>query len=253
MVMRYYEMGDLRQFLEKNGEKLTWKDILDILWHISGTLADIHRIGVLHRDLHSGNIYQRYNSRYNIYVSYVGDLGLCTPANKSLKSSEIYGVMPYVAPEVLRKEPYTSKSEIYSFGIIMSEIAAGQSPFSDRKHDHELASDICRGVRLAFPRETPKCYVDLMKECWDKDPLKRPTAEVIKEKFTKWRDDYELGGEISKIFKEAQIRTASEAYPLNPGAVYTSRPLMKYFSNKYKLADPEEFDFIDDLDNPETS
>ena len=71
--------------------------------------------------------------------------------------------------------------------------------------------------------------------------MKRPTTEVVREKIAKWRDDYELGGEISKIFKEAQVRKASEAYSLH----HTSRLLTKYFNNKYKLANPEELDFIE--------
>src|ERR1043165_1742787 len=140
--MRYYEKGDLRKFL-RNITSLTWKDKLNVLRNISFALTEIHKAGLLHRDLHPGNVYQRYNSRYDIYVSYLGDLGLCTPANESPNLSKVYGVLPYIAPEVLLNKPYTSKSDIYSFGIIMSELASGRLPFPTVPHDSDLVFKIC--------------------------------------------------------------------------------------------------------------
>jgi len=65
--------------------------------------------------LHSGNIFS-----YNNYNSKIGDLGLCQQAIGK-KDNKIVGVIPYLAPEVLSKEPYTKESDIYSFGMIMWE------------------------------------------------------------------------------------------------------------------------------------
>ncbi|POG82103.1 hypothetical protein GLOIN_2v1498793, partial [Rhizophagus irregularis DAOM 181602=DAOM 197198] len=56
---------------------------------------------------------------------FIIDLGLCKPINNSQDSgnndNEIYGVLPYMAPEILRKKPYTLASDIYSFSMIMWE------------------------------------------------------------------------------------------------------------------------------------
>lgn len=237
IVMRYYEKGDLRNFL-KDIKSLTWKDKLNVLRNVSFALTEIHKEGLLHRDLHPGNIYQRYNSRYNIYVSYLGDLGLCTPAHESPTLSKVYGVLPYVAPEVLLKKPYTSRSEIYSFGIIMSEIASGKPPFPNEPHDKELAFKIYAGARPEYPSKIPKCYVDLMKKCWDEDPLKRPMAEMLYDKINEWYNDYESGEEISNVFKEADEVQSSEMVQetsevqsspdIHPEAVYSSRLLSNF-------------------------
>ncbi|CAG8485075.1 32161_t:CDS:2, partial [Racocetra persica] len=186
MVIRYYEKGDFRKFLRQNAENLTWRERLLMLHYVASALIEIHEAGFIHRDLHPGNIYQRYNTRYNVHVSYVGDLGLCTPANESPKSSRRYGVVPYVAPEILRGGVYTDKSDIYSFGIIMAELASGNAPFSNLKHDHYLVREILKGARPEFPDETPKCYVDLMKRCWDGNPLNRPTAKLLLSELNKW-------------------------------------------------------------------
>ena len=63
--------------------------------------------------MHSGNILS-----YSIWSSLIGDLGLCQQVvDKKDNLNKIFGVIPYLAPEVLTKKPYTKESDIYSFGI----------------------------------------------------------------------------------------------------------------------------------------
>ncbi|POG59980.1 kinase-like domain-containing protein [Rhizophagus irregularis DAOM 181602=DAOM 197198] len=106
-------------------------------------------------------------------------MGLCGEVG-NMDETKIYGVMPYVAPEVLRKKLYTQESDIYSFGMIMYFVATGRQPFYDRAHDHQLALDICKGVRpeICEP-EAPRCYIDLMNKCWDLNPNNRPNVLEI--------------------------------------------------------------------------
>ncbi|RIB29910.1 hypothetical protein C2G38_2055414 [Gigaspora rosea] len=47
---------------------------------------------------------------------------------------------------------------------------------SDEKHDYSLAYGIYSGKRPIIVENTAKCYVNLMKRCWNNDPIKRPTA-----------------------------------------------------------------------------
>jgi serine/threonine protein kinase len=75
--------------------------------------------------LHSGNIfsYGRYNSK-------IGDLGLCRKViDENDCPDKTYGVIPYLAPEVLSRKTYTKKSDIYSLGMIMWEFTTGKKPF----------------------------------------------------------------------------------------------------------------------------
>jgi serine/threonine protein kinase len=53
-------------------------------------------------------------------------MGLCKPADYDDTKKSIYGVLPYVAPEILRGQNYTFASDIYSFGIIMYEVLAAR-------------------------------------------------------------------------------------------------------------------------------
>src|SRR4051812_5619474 len=106
MVMGYAKNGSLRQHLNNRFNSMKCKEKLDILQKIAGGLNDIHSQGLIHHDFHCGNILKNNN-----YIR-ITDLGLCQPANITLyqnEHKEIYGVLPYVAPEVLRGKEYTQE------------------------------------------------------------------------------------------------------------------------------------------------
>ena len=139
--MRYAEKGCLRKNLQ-NIVKDKWIDKLLKLWDIINGLNTIHQQKFVHCDFHHGNI---LNQQSGLFVS---DLGLCKPVDSFLchsKKNEIYGVLPFIAPEILRGKPYTLASDIYSFSIIMWKFISGISPFDDRAHDFQLGISICKG------------------------------------------------------------------------------------------------------------
>ena len=91
----------------------------------------------MHWDLYSSNILLKEQ-----YEAYITDLGLSISFDEN-QDDHIYGVMPYLAPEVLKGEQYTQAADIYSFGIIMIEILTGRRPFDGYNFDAELAVMIC--------------------------------------------------------------------------------------------------------------
>src|ERR1051326_4786517 len=120
--------------------------------------------------------------------------------------TKIYGVMPYIAPEVLREKPYTQAADIYGFNMIMYFVATVRQPFSDRDH---LALDICRGIRPEInEQEAQKSYIYLMKKCWDSNPDNRPNVIEIYEMIEQFRESFgsklEKHNEIEKQFREAE-------------------------------------------------
>ncbi|CAI2164085.1 14558_t:CDS:2 [Funneliformis geosporum] len=112
-------------------------------------------------------------------------VGLNGPANK-IDSNETYGVLPYVAPEVLQGNPITKASDVYSFGILMWTLSAGIRPWCKRPHDLKLASEICNGLRPEIIDGTPNAYIQLMTQCLQSDPLRRPTASELNELLGSW-------------------------------------------------------------------
>jgi serine/threonine protein kinase len=169
MVIRFVELGDLRSYLS-NSATNSWKDLLDRLWSLTIDLRSLHRSGLVHRDLHSGNVLFGNNRR-----NFVADLGLACKDGQNI-TGDIKGVLPYVAPEILLRQPHTKASDIYSFGIIMWEVTSSQPPFyetDETAYDFNLALSICDGKRPQVIKGTPACYVELMKKCRDPDPSKR--------------------------------------------------------------------------------
>ncbi|RHZ89455.1 hypothetical protein Glove_14g10 [Diversispora epigaea] len=188
IVLRYMKNGNLRDYLKQN-KSLPWTERLWLINSFIRGLKAIHSKGLIHRDLHPGNLMvtEAFNNSKYKFIR-LGDLGLCRFANE-ISSSGTYGILPYIAPEVFDKHQYTQASDIYSVGIIMWIISTGKIPFAKRAYDSELAADIFSGLRPKINRGTPQCWVELMKKCWHKDPAKRPNVEMIFDTLEKWIDE----------------------------------------------------------------
>ncbi|CAB5351855.1 unnamed protein product [Rhizophagus irregularis] len=176
IVLQYAGGGNFGKWLSfnKNYECFDWKKKLQKVCSIAKGLKEIHDNQMVHHDFHTGNIlFTNPSIGADVYIS---DMGLCKKVDNEEKTN-IYGVLPYMAPEVLRGNPYTQAADIYSMGMIMYFVATGKQPFSNCAHDELLTLDICDGVRPDInEQEAPKSYIDLMKRCWNPNPNNRPNV-----------------------------------------------------------------------------
>jgi serine/threonine protein kinase len=219
MFIMPYCNSDLMHYITKDFYNISWEDKICKLQNIISGLDRIHNVNIIHRDLHSGNIL----IDTVIKVAKIGDLGTSKSATESTNNDEeIYGIIPYVAPEVLQGKKYTKASDIYSFGMIMWESMVGRRPFWDRNHNIELIIEICDGLRPPIVTNAPEGYIDLMKECWNSDPEKRPTAVEVLEKFNGIHDSQCWPNRRTEIIKSSDIGPITTN---NPDAVYKSRYL----------------------------
>ena len=242
IVMEFAPLGSLYTFLNTN---MTWRNRIVALLDISVGLNNLHNSDIIHQDFHPGNLL--FN---NERVLLITDFGLCNPAIQVSQSNNIYGVMPYVAPEVLKGKPYTKAADIYSFGMIMYFVATGDQPFVNCAHDQNLVIQICSGIRLKINKqEVPECYIDLMKKCWDSDPNNRPDISEIEELIRKFYNlifghyDYDKDDEIERQFKEAEeyrkantLSVDNNQPTTHPQAIYTSR-LLNSFTRDLPICD----------------
>jgi serine/threonine protein kinase len=250
MVLDYAENGSLRNYLDKINIKLSWKNKINDLWCIAFGLKHIHNNELIHRDLHIGNILHTGN----IYIT---DLGLCKPADCTT-TKNLYGVLPYMAPEILRGQNYTKAADIYSFGIIMYEVISELPPYYDVAHDEKLALKICKGLRPRFNIKVPQIIVQLIKRCLDANSSNRPTAKEIEEILFQWwypyEDSEELDDQIKKadetnnnlpIYNNFRSTNLGLSYETHTEAIYTSRLL-----NFNNLPNPiNSDDYYDQNDN----
>jgi serine/threonine protein kinase len=183
LVMIKMDMN-LRNYLLKNHNKITWKERIKITYEIIDALYRIHDEKAIHKNLHSGNILYDSQLRQKFIIS---DLGFCEPADKP--SDSTYGKLPYIAPEVISGKEITFASNIYSIGILMWEISSGIQPFINYEHDCKLAMNIINGMRPKIVQGTPLEYERLMEQCWNADPTKRPDIYTLEDKLDAMRSD----------------------------------------------------------------
>ncbi|RIB12413.1 kinase-like domain-containing protein [Gigaspora rosea] len=230
MVFQYANRGNMYDFLTSNFKELDWENKLKHLIDVSNDLARIHESGYIHCDFHSGNILL---NQYSYFIkSFITDLGLSKSLKESASKGEVYGVMPYTAPEILLGEEFTQAADIYSLGIIMTELSTGKRPFYGSPFDYELALKICNGLRPGFSEKTPKCYIKLANQCMDFNPHSRPSAKDISSKFSKWRmivmkpwisNSEESDIKRSFISANEEIKATQITLPNFQNSQYTSR------------------------------
>src|SRR5438270_14020830 len=87
--------------------------LIDLIPIFIFRLQTIHEKNFIHRDFHSGNILIDSDQEWKIDQYLIGDLGLSQSINHTLSNNEIYGVIPYIAPEIFNGVAFSKESDIY--------------------------------------------------------------------------------------------------------------------------------------------
>ncbi|XP_059649381.1 serine/threonine-protein kinase EDR1 [Cornus florida] len=154
-------------------EKRRIKMALDVAKGMNCLHASIPTI--VHRDLKSPNLLVDKN--WNVKV---GDFGLSRlKHNTFLSSKSTAGTPEWMAPEVLRNEPSNEKCDVYSFGIILWELATLRLPWSGMNPMQVVGAVGFQNRRLEIPKEVDPLVARIIWECWQTDPNLRPSFEQL--------------------------------------------------------------------------
>jgi len=115
----------------------------------------------------------------------ISDFGLSIPQSKTVSSlSQVsVGSLAWMAPELLTlgtTDP--EKCDIFAFGVVLWEIASRQIPYEEFT-EFQVRENVKEGERLLIPLDVPVGFYNLITQCWDQDPAKRPKAETIVNKL----------------------------------------------------------------------
>ena len=108
MVLEYAPGGNFSVWMNKNYKNFKWMKKLYALNSIIRGLKKIHQNHMVHRNFHTGNLLQM---GFSVVDCRISDMGLCGSVN-NVDAAKIYGVMPYVSPEVLKGGLYTQAAYI---------------------------------------------------------------------------------------------------------------------------------------------
>lgn len=179
MVSEYMEGGSLYELLYKKKRIPSSRRRLVLALDIAKALAYLHSMQpqIVHRDLKSPNILLEEHGDH----AKVGDVGLArVRALSGEKMMGAAGTYPWMAPEMLAGHSYTEKADVYSYGIVLSEICSGVLPFPGLSSS-EVRTRVCKnGERPPLPDTLAPQWVSLIHACWSQNDTKRPSfIEVI--------------------------------------------------------------------------
>jgi serine/threonine protein kinase len=140
-------------------------------------------IHVIHRDLKPDNIGWSENGVIKIF-----DFGLCAVVKSARPNNELTeaykltgntGTLRYMAPEVALGKSYNQTVDVYSFAIIIWQIARGKVPFENLGRKAFLNKVVREGLRPPLDPAWPDSFKTLLIMCWHEDRLKRPSFGVV--------------------------------------------------------------------------
>ena len=184
IVMEYVPSGNLQQLIHNQTRELPLKQCDQLAIGILSALEYLHSKGIIHRDLKPANIFVVYEVDSQGQVKWlvkVGDFGLSklTSADNT-QTVSLKGSPAYMAPESVQTQ-YSSKSDIYSFAIIVWELLTRKVPYGDIDvAPLTLLMQVCnQDLRPIIPEDCPKSVQETIVQNLDKDPGQRSTAAQL--------------------------------------------------------------------------
>ncbi|XP_038073015.1 uncharacterized protein LOC119741336 [Patiria miniata] len=175
VAMEYLPHGDLRTFLRstlsESDSNLTSDHLLKFALDISMGMQHLSRSGVIHRDLAARNILLGEG-----LVAKVSDFGLSRVEDIYVQMSMRRVPTRWLAIESLMNQTYTTQSDVWSFGIVLWEIATlGGTPYPAINDTASLAGRLKGGYRMPQPSNCRQEIYSVMLQCWDDNPNNRPS------------------------------------------------------------------------------
>ncbi|RGB40294.1 kinase-like domain-containing protein, partial [Rhizophagus diaphanus] len=141
--MEYADGGSLRDYLKENFNSLTWRNKVSFAYQLACAVSFMHDEGIIHRNLHSGNILIHQNS---VKLS---DFGLSKRIESLNTRSQLFGICSYIDPKKFSIESsyiLDEKSDVYSIGVLLWEISSGHPPFEGIEY-YALIVRVSQGIR----------------------------------------------------------------------------------------------------------
>ncbi|KAK8914622.1 Serine/threonine-protein kinase EDR1 [Platanthera zijinensis] len=173
ILTEFLPRGSLYRLLHRPNVKLEEKRRMKMALDVAKGMNYLHtsQTTIVHRDLKSPNLLVDRN-----WVVKVCDFGLSRLKHHTfLSSKSTAGTPEWMAPEVLRNEPSNEKCDVYSFGVILWELATLRMPWSGMNPMQVVGAVGYQNKRLDIPPEIDPMASKIITDCWESDPSQRPS------------------------------------------------------------------------------
>uniref|UniRef100_A0A3B4B4C0 Tyrosine-protein kinase n=1 Tax=Periophthalmus magnuspinnatus TaxID=409849 RepID=A0A3B4B4C0_9GOBI len=182
IVTELMEKGSLLEFLRgPEGQHQDTVTLVDMGAQVADGMSYLEENNCIHRDLAARNVLVGEG-----HICKVADFGLGRLIKEPFYVSEEKKI-PYkwTAPEAISHGKFSSKSDVWSFGVLLYEIiTCGGNPYPGQTLSiQEVFEEVSRGYRMPRPSKCPEFLYKIMMDCWNAEPASRPTFRSIKDKL----------------------------------------------------------------------
>ncbi|XP_062218590.1 probable serine/threonine-protein kinase SIS8 [Phragmites australis] len=177
ILTEYLPRGSLYRLLHRPNSQIDEIRRLKMALDVAKGMNYLHagHPTIVHRDLKSPNLLVDKN-----WVVKVSDFGMSRLKHHTfLSSKSTAGTPEWMAPEVLRNEPANEKCDVYSFGVILWELATMRVPWSGLNPMQVVGAVGFQNRRLDIPKEVDPQVASIISSCWENDPSKRPSFSQL--------------------------------------------------------------------------
>ncbi|XP_024865685.1 tyrosine-protein kinase HCK isoform X3 [Kryptolebias marmoratus] len=177
IITEYMEKGSLLDFLKSDeGNRVQLPKLIDFSAQIAEGMAYIEQKNYIHRDLRAANILVN-----KALVCKIADFGLARIIEDNEYTAREGAKFPikWTAPEAINYGSFTIKSDVWSFGILLTEIISyGRTPYPGMTNP-EVIRSLEKGYRMQRLESCPSELYEIMLECWKDKPENRPTFDYL--------------------------------------------------------------------------
>ncbi|XP_069015237.1 mitogen-activated protein kinase kinase kinase 11 [Embiotoca jacksoni] len=223
LIMEYASGGPLSRALA--GRRIPPHVLVNWAVQIARGMLYLHSeaiVPVIHRDLKSNNILLAQpieNECMEGLTLKITDFGLAREWHKTTKMSTA-GTYAWMAPEVIKSSTFSKGSDLWSYGVLLWELLTGEAPYKGIDGLAVAYGVAVNKLTLPIPSTCPEPFAQLMSECWDQDPHRRPNfssilaqltaleqqvkEEMPQDSFHSLQEDWKL--EIQDMFDEIRAK-----------------------------------------------
>ncbi|KAF0039063.1 hypothetical protein F2P81_009547 [Scophthalmus maximus] len=223
LIMEYASGGPLSRALA--GRRIPPHVLVNWAVQIAKGMLYLHSeaiVPVIHRDLKSNNILLAQpmeNECMEGVTLKITDFGLAREWHKTTKMSTA-GTYAWMAPEVIKASTFSKGSDVWSYGVLLWELLTGEAPYKGIDGLAVAYGVAVNKLTLPIPSTCPEPFAQLMSECWDQDPHRRPNfcsilaqltaleqqvkEEMPQDSFHSLQEDWKL--EIQDMFDELRAK-----------------------------------------------